>query len=48
MKPSDIVSQQLADAFNQSVERVDSRLKDFLKSGDSPRTAALNCGRSLA
>jgi hypothetical protein len=41
MKPSDIVSQQLADAFNQSVERVDSRLKDFLKSGDSPSTAAL-------
>ncbi len=41
MKTTLIAPQRLADAFNQSVAKVDTRLQDFLKSGDSPSTAAL-------
>lgn len=41
MKPTRIAPQQLAKAFNRNLETVDSRLGEFLKSGDSPTTAAL-------
>lgn len=36
-----IASRQLAKAFNRNVETVDARVAAFLKSGDSPETAAL-------
>jgi len=41
MKPTRIAPQQLARAFNRNLETVDSRLGEFLKSGDTPTTAAL-------
>ena len=41
MKATRIRPQQLAKAFNRNVVTVDTRLRDFLKSGDSPTTAAL-------
>ncbi|HEV2389130.1 MAG TPA: hypothetical protein VGS04_00235 [Nitrososphaerales archaeon] len=36
-----ISTEELAKAFNRNVTTVDTRLQDFLKSGDSPTTAAL-------
>ena len=41
MKATRVPPQQLAKAFNRNVATVDARLQDFLKSGDSPTTAAL-------
>jgi CHAD domain-containing protein len=41
MKATRIASQQLAKTFNRNVVTVESRLEDFLKSRDSPSTAAL-------
>ena len=41
MKATRIAPQQLAKAFNRNVATVDTRLQEFLKSGDSPTTAAL-------
>ncbi len=41
MKATPIAPRQVAKAFNQNVATVDSRLDEFLKSGDSPATAAL-------
>jgi CHAD domain-containing protein len=41
MKATRVSPQQLAKAFNRNVVTVDTRLQDFLKSGDSPTTAAL-------
>jgi CHAD domain-containing protein len=41
MKATRVPPQQLAKAFNRNVVTVDTRLQDFLKSGDSPTTAAL-------
>jgi len=41
MKPTRIDPQALAKVFNRKVATVDSRLAEFLKSGDSPSTAAL-------
>jgi len=39
--PSRITPQQLAKALNRNVETVDARLAEFVRSGDSPSTAAL-------
>jgi CHAD domain-containing protein len=41
MKATRIAPKQLAKAFNQNVATLDTRLEEFLKSGDSPTTAAL-------
>jgi CHAD domain-containing protein len=41
MKPSQTAARQLARRFNQDVATLDARLEEFLKSGDSPSTAAL-------
>jgi CHAD domain-containing protein len=41
MTATRISPEQLARAFNRNVATVDARLEDFLKSGDSPTTAAL-------
>jgi CHAD domain-containing protein len=41
MKATRISPQQLAKASNRNVATVDTRLQDFIKSGDSPTTAAL-------
>jgi len=41
MTTTRIAPQQLAKAFNRNVATVDTRLEEFLKSGDSPTTAAL-------
>jgi len=41
MKATRIAPRQLAKTFNQNVATVDTRLEEFLKSGDSPATAAL-------
>lgn len=41
MTDTRISPEQLARAFNRNVATVDTRLQDFLKSGDSPTTAAL-------
>jgi CHAD domain-containing protein len=40
MRPTPTAARQLARNFNQSVATLDSRLEEFLKSGDSPTTAA--------
>jgi CHAD domain-containing protein len=41
MTATRIAPQQLANTFNRNVATVDARLEEFLKSGDSPTTAAL-------
>ena len=41
MTATRISPEQLVRAFNRNVATVDARLEDFLKSGDSPATAAL-------
>jgi CHAD domain-containing protein len=41
MTATRISPEQLARAFNRNVATVDARLEDFVKSGDSPTTAAL-------
>lgn len=41
MKPAQTAPRQLARGFNQSVATLDTRLEEFLKSGESPTTAAL-------
>jgi len=41
MKPTQTAPRKLARSFNQAVAAVDSRLEEFLKSGDSRTTAAL-------
>jgi CHAD domain-containing protein len=41
MKPAQTAPRQLARGFNQNVATLDTRLEEFLKSGDSPTTAAL-------
>jgi CHAD domain-containing protein len=41
MTATRISSEELAKAFNRNVATVDTRLRDFIKSGDSPTTAAL-------
>jgi CHAD domain-containing protein len=41
MTPTRIARQSLARAFNRNIETADSRLGEFLKSGDSATTAAL-------
>jgi CHAD domain-containing protein len=41
MKPTRITPRQLTKTFNQNVATLDARLEAFLKSGDSPTTAAL-------
>jgi CHAD domain-containing protein len=41
MTATRISPEELAKAFNRNVATVDTRLQDFLKSGDSPTTAAL-------
>jgi CHAD domain-containing protein len=41
MRATTIASRQLARNFNQNIATLDTRLDEFLKSGDSPTTAAL-------
>jgi CHAD domain-containing protein len=41
MKATRIAPRRLARAFNQDIATVDTRLEEFLESGDSPTTAAL-------
>jgi CHAD domain-containing protein len=41
MKATRIAPYKLARAFNQNVSTLDTRLEEFLKSGDSPTTAEL-------
>jgi CHAD domain-containing protein len=41
MRATRIAPPQLAKVFNQNVATVDTRLEEFLKSGDSPTTSAL-------
>src|SRR5713101_266797 len=41
MRATPTTPRQLARSFNQNVAALDTRLEEFLKSGDSPTTAAL-------